>query len=79
MPGAAFVLPGRGASARDATVIDFTDGCLVIAIGCAIFWAVDPFTLQLWRHPVARHVPGLLAIGAVFLSVAGRLIFRPEA
>lgn len=79
MSGAPLVLSGREAPARDSTVIDFTDGCLVVAIGCAIFWAVDPFTLQLWRHPVARHVPGLLAIGALALSVAGRLIFRPES
>jgi hypothetical protein len=79
MHGSPFVLPARLASARDSTVIDFTDGCLVMAIGCAIFWAVDPFTLQLWRHPLLRHVPGLIAIGSVLLSIAGRLIFRPHA
>lgn len=80
MQGSPLVLPSvREASARGSTVIDFTDGCLVAAIGCAIFWAVDPFTLQLWRHPFLRHVPGLAAIGAIFLSVAGRLIFRPDA
>lgn len=72
-----FVVPSRVADRRTAT-IDFTDGCLVVAIGFAVFWAVDPFTFRLWRFPITRHIPTLIVIGAVFLSVAGRLIFRPE-
>lgn len=70
--------PQRKRGLASTGVIDFTDGCVVVAIGCAVFWAVDPFSLQLWRHPSLRHVPGLLAIAAVLLSVAGRLVFRPE-
>jgi hypothetical protein len=76
MHGSPFLVPTGAAPSLTTATIDFTDGCLVVAIGFALFWAIDPFSFQLWRHSVTRHIPTLIAIGAVILNVAGRLIFR---
>ncbi|HZM44717.1 MAG TPA: O-antigen ligase family protein [Burkholderiales bacterium] len=64
---------------RPVSSVDFTDGCVVAAVGCAAFWGIDPFSLDLWRHPVLRHLPMAAAVAALLLSVAGRMIFRPQA
>lgn len=58
--------------------LDFTDGLVVFAIALQLFWAVDPFAIELWRRSLTRHLPTVLAIAATLLCVAGRLLFRPE-
>jgi len=58
--------------------MDFTDGLVVFAITLQLFWAVDPFAIELWRRPLTRHLPTILAVAATLLCIAGRLLFRPE-
>ena len=58
--------------------LDFTDGLVVFAIALQLFWAVDPFAIELWRRSLTRHLPTVLAIAATLLCVAGRLLFRPD-
>ncbi|HKQ25463.1 MAG TPA: O-antigen ligase family protein [Burkholderiales bacterium] len=79
MDGSPIAASNRATVMRNSGTIDFTDGCLVVAIAIAMFWAVDPFGLHLWRPSATRHIPILTAVGAVFLGAAGRLLNRPEA
>lgn|GEM_PF-2382276 len=72
-------MPGRNTVQRGAGTIDFSDGCLVAAVAIAIFWAIDPFGLQLWRSFSTRHIPLLVAIASVCLGAAGRFLYRPDA
>ena len=79
MDGSPIVASNRTTSLHSSGTIDFSEGCLIVAIALAVFWVVDPFTLQLWRSSVTRHIPAAFVVGAVFLNAAGRLLFRPKA
>lgn len=69
----------EGRTVQRSGTMDFSDACLVMAIALAMFWGVDPFGLQLWRSPSARHIPLVATVGAMVLGAAGRFLNRPDA
>jgi len=52
----------------------FTDWLYIAAVGVVLFWALNPFVLDLARHPVIRWFPLLLVVPAVALGWVGRRI-----
>jgi len=66
-----------GPNSREQSM-DFTDGLVVLAITLQLFWAIDPFAIELWRRSLTRHLPTILAVAATLLCIAGRLLFRPD-
>jgi hypothetical protein len=55
---------------------DFTEKLLVSAYAMHLFWALDPFQIQLWRYTLFRHLPNVLLLAALLLNFWGRAIFR---
>jgi len=59
--------------------MEFTDWMALVAITMAIFWAVDPFTIQLWRPAATRHIPTAMALISISLCITGRMLFQQNA
>lgn len=67
---------GEHLGRMQAVGTDFTEKILIAAYAMHLFWAVDPFMIQLWRYSLFRHLPNLLLILALILNFWGRAIFK---
>jgi O-antigen ligase len=62
--------------AADRSRLVFSDYWYLLALLVAAYWMVDPLHIPLERLPVLKHVPFLVTIPAVLLTLVGSQLYR---